>query len=361
MKSISFAKGEVDKTLMCEIWSTIQRYRGCFYKEKSCRDAEELMMLVFHHMLDHYKPENGSLVGYMLKLISSMSKSRGKETSCDFLEDTLSDELDKQAAASGNSSDLVTKVIESLDTDEEKFTAVAELALGNMTFFNLMCESLINRVTTTRYFPDSFIHSSLALVRRCGGENFNRMCLYIYRKYKAKFNQFMAGGLDETSSWRELDGGLIAKNTSKRVLLINKGTKEVCKDPDIEDWEVKGQLKGKRIIKVPYQDLYKRVIDMLEDDNINPLKFTIGYSYICRSIGGSLSDVNVKLFTQYDTFRHELVTNLVYDLNARYMAFGSKCVYMLAAPRDGSLLEIPKRVVRGIKLELEAIDVTPNS
>ena len=199
MKSISFAKGEVDKTLMCEIWSTIQRYRGCFYKEKSCRDAEELMMLVFHHMLDHYKPENGSLVGYMLKLISSMSKSRGKETSCDFLEDTLSDELDKQAAASGNSSDLVTKVIESLDTDEEKFTAVAELALGNMTFFNLMCESLINRVTTTRYFPDSFIHSSLALVRRCGGENFNRMCLYIYRKYKAKFNQFMAGGLDETS------------------------------------------------------------------------------------------------------------------------------------------------------------------
>lgn len=359
MKSVSFSKAEFDQTLCYEAWSAIVQYRYFFYKV-SRGDTDELMMKVFEHIMTHYKPECGELVPYMISLARSMSKRDGKIVPCDFLENTLSDALDKQASASGVSNDMVDSILDGLDTTEEKFISVAELALGHMNFFNLMCEALINKSSATRYFPEPYIKSCLALCKRCGGEQFNEICLHLYRKYKSKFNWFMSSSLEAEGSWRELDSGLINKNESKRVKIVKKGTDIPCKDPDIEEWEIKGTLGNKRVLKIPYKDIFNYIIDLIEEDGINPIKFTIGSSYICRSLGGSLSVVNVSLFSQYDIFKLELLTNLIYDLEARHMAVGSECVYMLASnEKDGSLKKVPKRVVRGITLDFDVIDVTP--
>lgn len=360
MKSISFSKTEFNKSLCYEVWTCIHQYRFYFRKISNGRDSNELMMDVFDHMMEHYNPECGQILPYMLTLARTMSKTSNKDIPCDFLEDTLADALDEQLNSEiKDDSEMLETVSVRIDTTDSQMISVIKLALSFMNFFNMMCEALINRDSTTRYFPDPYIKSCLRLSNRCGAEKFNRLCLDLYRGYKSKFNWFL-GSLDCDSSWRELDSGLVSKNESKRIRLLKKGTNIECSDPDTEEWEVSGVLRDKKIFKVPYQKVRKQVLAMVNANEISPLKFIIGDTYICRSLGGSLSVINAPFSSQEEVFKLEVLTNCIHDLYARYLAWGSECVYMLASPRsDGSFAKIPFRLVGGIALDFSAIDVTP--
>ena len=356
MKSISIAHDELDSSLCYDAWTIIQKFKFYFQKV-SHGDGNELMLSVLEHVLQHYNPDYGELAPYILSLSRTMSKRDVRVTPVDFLEWTLTDEIDRQASVSGNQADLVDEVMTRIDTTEDKVVAVIELALSNMTFFNLMCESMVNMSSTTKYFPDYFRKSCLKLLSRCGGKKFTDICMYIYRKYKSDFNKFMGSDVENAGkAWRELDKGVIQRNTSKRIILVEKGTNIPVKDPDKCEWEIQGILGERRILKVPYIDLMNIMIDFIDSDEINPIKFTIGESYICRTLGGSLSVVNTNLFYQYDNFKLELLTNLVYDLDARILVCGEESVYMLA---NKDYPQMPERVIRGIPVAFEVVDVTP--
>ena len=378
MKSLTFMRAEIALQLYYDAWNALQRYRYLFLRDGR-GDADELMARVFEHILHHYTKEKGDLEPYLVSLSHSMGKWDGRMLPVDFLENTLSDEVDRQAARSGVSSDLVDDVLQRLDTFDEKYVALTELALEFMLPFNTMCRHWRSQSSAYVYFPDGFKESALKLMKRFGsGTDFYKVCQSIYLKHHSDFELFMQPRPkhniktpdDGIFNWHNVEQGSLKHGKSKRVRLIKPGTKGQgpdgkgipCKDPDKHPYEIYGKLYGSRLVKVYYKDLFDLVVDYLEDDTMNPLKYTIGDSYICRSLGGSLSTINPSLFEMYNVFRLELLTTLLYDMGtkSKYLACGSECVYLLVnLKEDGTLPTIPQRNISGIQINLTAVDITP--
>lgn len=366
MKSVSFAKDDFDSIRCYQILTEIKKLYSYFYKFNK-GNVDVAMSDALYHALEHYNPEKGDLVPYLKKLAREISKPDPRMTYVDFLEQTASEDVERYGRRTTvvSEGDLGSDYIEEKNTTQpdKSREQIVELALQHMNFFMVMCESLRSRNTATKYFPKAFKTSCLRLINKI--PDFTKICMSIYDEYANAFREFIAEENIEDTKWRELDAGLVKKYTSKRVKFYLKGNPDVvCTDPDRQEWEIRGALSGKRIFKVPYKAVYDYMMDLIDSDVTNQIKFCIDDSYIFRTLGGSISCVNSSLFNQYNVFLLEVITNLLYDLGARYLMTGSECLYFLAPANKvitGEPQSIPHRVIRGIELKFSLYDVTPVS
>jgi hypothetical protein len=178
-------------------------------------------------------------------------------------------------------------------------------------------------------------------------------------EYGDDFKWFLEiGAKDE--NWKEADFILIRNSYSKRFKFLNKVTGLDVKDADIEDFTFQGKLDSgvtrKKVIKVPYYELWDYFCNLIDDTETNEMKFVIGDSYIIRTFGGSLSVLNSNLFNIYDIVRNEILTNVLQDTGGRIINVGSENIYLLCNHTMNK--EQMQRTVHGYTFSLDYIDIT---
>lgn len=354
LQSFSYMES-IDDSLYYLLWSNIEKLRRYF--SKFCgRNTDEAMQATLMHSLTHYTKAKGDISCYIKALARDITKDNGRLVFVDFLEQTLAEDDNdtKPKVDTGSISDFSGVVVNDMIYDY-KYKKIVELALCFIDKFMLLCEALINKDTSTSYYPSIFIKECIKLSRSC--ENFNQLCITLYTEYKDKFVEFLSYDLKTsgTNVWKETDYPLIAQSVSKRFKFVNPDTGEVVQDPDVEPFKLVGNLGKKKVFKVRYYELWELMCDYVDSADINVMRFTIGDSYIVRTLGGSLSVINPDLFNIYDLCRMEILTNVLNDLAARYISIGSENFYLLVSDDDR---EIKKRVVKGIPIELVAEDIT---
>ena len=336
LKSFAFGS-DLDVLLLYDIYNAIQSSRYYFYK--FCGSAaEEAMHLTLFHALSHYKPENGDMGAYVRSLARTILRDRYANTvsPVDFLEDT--------APEVGRRASVEKEVLDKL-SEEECYADIVKLALTCMSQFVIMCDSLERKDSSTLYVPDYFITECLNLQTKY--ESFFYVCREIYETYKEDFLRFIAE--DKDTGWSEANFTLINTRTNSKISFISHKTKRVSEDPDLEDCYVQGNIGNKRIISIPYTNQLNKMCNLIDEEGINAMRFSIGDEYILRTLGGSVSVLSPSLFGEYDLCEAEILTNLLKDTNGRYLCKGSKNMYFLV----NEVPEIPSRVVRGIYLSFD--------
>lgn len=357
MKSFSYMDTTITGSLYYLLWSEIEKLRRYF--SKFCgQNTDEAMQATLVHALTHFSESKGDVSVYIKSLARDITKDNNRLIFVDFLEQTLAsddfDDYNKPKVDTGSINDFSQSLINDIMLKSYKRKEVIELALCFMDKFMLMCDSIINRDTTTNYYPDIFIKECLKLSK--GFEYFNQLCVSIYRQYKDKFVEFLSYDLKTQGDWRETDYPTIYQSLSKRLKLVNPQTGKVVDDPDIEDFKLAGNLGNKRVLKVYYYDLWDLMCNYVDSTDINVMRFTIEDSYIIRTLGGSITIVNPDLFNIYDLCRTEILSNVLHDLNARCIGVGSECFYLFI--NNGGRTQIPSRVIKGIPINLSVEDIT---
>lgn len=355
-----FVKEEFRPSVWYQVWEELGSLKGYLYKV--CKhDAKNARVRVFEHAIAHYKPEKGNLNAYLRKLIDTSVKRNPKFTPVDttIIDATVEEGAQRFNEYTGLSSrQLEVQVEEAIISNTEKLEKVASLALSNMRYFLLYARQVISRDLTTYYFPDTFKKETYRCFSFCK-EDFHPLVLHIYNSHKSGFETFLTE-CSVGDAYRELDMDTIEKRTSKRLVLKDKNGGTLF-DPDVTQWYIKN-LGDKRIIKVYYKEIYESLCDLVDAEGCNAIKYTIGETYIFKTLGGSLSLINVPLFRMYDIIRYELITNMLYDFNARLLSVGSECVYLLQSPTcTGEYIAPKTRVIRGFELSFEYRDVTPEA
>lgn len=352
LRSFAFIQKDINPKLYYETWNEIQKWKYYFYKFAGT-NAEEAMHLTLVHTLTHYDGV-GNLSAYIKKLAREIAKESGKVVPVDFMEQTLADsEEDMEVGVrinTGKAPSFENQIINEMTTKYDKID-IQLLALEFLDKFVLLCESLRNHDTTTKYYPEIFISTCLNLSRKY--EDFNNLCLTLYDEYQDDIEWFL--GLDDNlGDWKETDFSLIRSSVSKRILLMNEDTEEPCEDADNEVLYIKGALKGRRVYKVRYYEIWDRLCDLVDAYETNECKFIMGDNYILRTLGGSYSVLNSDLYNFYDLIRDEIATNILYITNSKLLNIGTQCVYILATDE----INLPKIIVKGIPIEFKVEDIT---
>lgn len=362
MKSFSFEVDEPIGDNWFEVWREIEKNKRYFLKYCG-DDADEAMQRVLIHTLTHYNPDKGSLKYYILALAKNILRRNNKICFVDFLEQTVQEDMEEvnisgsnknKGVMSENVSDFADDLVNDIYLSEDRYSDVAELALLQMDMFLMLCDALINRDSSTRYYSDSFIKSCLKISKKCN--NFNELCLRIYYEYNIEMKDFLSKDMDKYGTWKEADFVYIGKRTSKRVILVDNYGNTIT-DADKEYFSIKGNISGKKIVKVGYNSIYEKILSLVDSDNTNCMKFFIGNQYIVRTLGGSHSIINPPLYNIYDLVLAEIVTNLLRDIDGILLCVGSENLYCLC--NENKNIAIPDRRVRGIDLHFnyEVVDL----
>lgn len=359
MKSYSFDKPEVSGNRYYEIWSEIDRLRNYF--RKFCgAETDEAMNKTWCHCLSHFDETKGDLRAYVKSLAKTIVQTDGREVSVDFLENTVNDSQDdddlqpeKRGFHQRIKSDFSDSIIDTMYLSLDRTDELASLALSNMPWFLKLCESIILRDSTSEYYSKPFVEGFKSLYSR--SNNLFQACIEMYETYGDGMREFLEMDTDNDGTWVEADFTYINLRTSKRVYLTTPkgGSIEYA---DMEPFIVKGSTKGKKIIRVKYVDQHEMMLDRIDSPVSNEMKFFIGDKYIIRTLGGSLSVVDVPLYNMYSLVQSEILTNLLRDTkNSSLLNVGYEYMYFLCkADYD---LYIPKRTIRGIELEFKAEEV----
>lgn len=337
-----------------DAWQEIERMRYYFYKFAG-PNADEAMARTLMHVITHFDANKGYLPDYVRKLARTIEKKNNKLVLVDFLEDTVyEDDIEDTNASIYASKKRVTDVadeaIENVMQKENYYKDIQKLALEFMDKFVLLSKALIQHDTNTTYYPEPFIKACMDLMHKYN--NFNQACIDIYTENDENFQWFLSLDNNDTE-WRETDYLLFAQRESKRVLLINKVTKEVVKDCENEKFGIQGNLgtkaNPKYVLKVDFSKAWHTMCDLIDDSYCNEMKFVLGDNYIIRTLGGSYSVVNPIKTNMYNLVRDEIVTNILLMFNCRLLSVGKTTAYILANDIDickDYLLEI-----KGVNIE----------
>jgi len=360
MKSLSFTKDDIFDGERCRyVWEGIQTMRP-YINKVSKGSADTLMGVLFVHAMEHFDPAKGDIRAYVVALSKNIWKNRHKEVfsdETDFLFLASADKQGSKASADGVAHSVIDcrglddDIANKMELEEGKSSKIAELALVYTNFFILLCESLITKNSTTKYFPDNFIKECLRLSKVC---NFNRDCLLLYDRYKDDLTNFLAQDIKQGVSWREADYTMISSRVCKRASLESASGEEIF-DLDLQPLIVKGNIKGKSVIRIKYSDILNSMADLIESDGINAMRFTIDGTYITKTLGGSLSTINPNLFNIYDLCKDEILSNMLRETEGRYLGSGSSYMYFLI----DEVKPIKSRTVKGVdmKFEVEVLDL----
>lgn len=360
LQSYAFAPREIGADSFYAVWSEINSLKWYFYKFAGRQRADEAMHRTLIHTLTHFNPD-GNLSAYVKKLAREITKDSGRLVCVDFLEQTLEDSDMSETSAKvdlGSVSDFSSEVLDNLERRVNRRPEVVEVALEFLDRFLVLCEALINHDTSTVYYPAPFISSCLSIVKRC--PNFNDMCIDLYMQYSEDIRWFLDIVQQREGVWKETDYQLIRSRESHRVRLCNPSTGEDVVDADLEDWQVVGNLgsgkSAKRVVRIPYGDIWERMCDLVDSPDINIMKFVIDNRYIIRTLGGSQSLVNTDLYNIYDLLRMEILTNLLIATGGRVLNVGSESMYLLCFERV--VPGVGSWVIGDFRMDFEYIDVT---
>lgn len=360
MDSYSFEKAEVSGELFRRAWQEINEMH-LYYKKVWGSDYEEAMHRSLMHSINHYDESVGDWKPYIKSLASTINRPSNKEICVDFIENVAEDwsALDDYAQKKTGcirlqphndfSGDLIEGIWMSMDRTDE----VQKLALDSMSWFLKLCESYSSRNSGMEYYPVPFKESVRSLLRKCN--QFMDICLKIYDEYGDSMKQFLSLDSENVGSWIEADYTYIGTRESKRVTLVSPATKEKVFFPDVEDFVVKGSMKDKKIVRVRFIEQHEAMLDLVDSDVSNQMKFIVGNHYITRTLGGSVSIVDAELSNTYSLIEDEILTNLLRDTKSSYLTVGKEYIYLLC--KSDYDLSIPERTIRGIKLQFEAEEV----
>lgn len=355
MKSYSFELGEIAGSRYYTIWSEIQANR--LYFRKFCgAEADEAMQTALVHSLKHFDENKGSLQGYIKALAKTLAYPDGRCICVDFLEQTLddNDNSEERRQLIKHDSDFSSELIDEMYLSVDRSSEVADLALGNMDKFIILCKAIKSKNSTTMYYSETFVRSCLEMFKKC--KNFNEVCLELYEEYGKEMEEFLSLDENNIGSWCEADYTFLNSRKSRRVVLLNEsGT--LIDDADNEEFYVKGSIKDKKIIRIKYKDVYENMLDLIDSPCTNEIKFVIGERFIIKTLGGSLTVCSPNLYNIYDLVLDEILTNLLKDIrNSSILNIGSECIYLLC--RNDCKLEIPERIIRGIPLNFDVEEVS---
>lgn len=359
MKSYSFDKPEISGNRYYEIWSEIERLRNYF--RKFCgAETDEAMNKTWYHCLSHFDETKGDLRAYVKSLAKTIVQPDGREVSVDFLENTVDEALDDEDVEQSNrgfhqriKSDFSDTLIDDMYMSLDRTDELASLALSNMSWFLKLCESIINKDSTSEYYSKPFVEGFKSLYSR--SNNLFQTCIQMYEEYGEGMREFLNMDKHNEGTWIEADFTYINLRTSRRVSLQSP-TGGSIEYADMEPFQVKGSMKGKKIVRVKYSDQHEMMLDRIDSPVSNEIKFFIGNRYIIRTLGGSVSVVDVPLFNMYTLVQNEILTNLLRDTkNSALLNVGYEYMYFLC--KSDYDLYIPKRVIRGIELEFKAEEV----
>ena len=237
LKSYSFMHDDIDMDFYYSVWHEIERLHWYFVKFAGV-NTEEAKHRTLMHTLTHFNPSLGNLSAYVKKLAREITKNSGREVLVDFLENTVSDEIEDTGISgngridTGRVKDFSLDVIDDIvNSDNNRRVDIEKLALDFMNNFVMLCEALINHDTSTKYYPELFIKSCLDLNSVC--HNFNKLCLDVFMEYGDDMKLFLSLYNDECV-WRESDFTMIRQSYSKRILFLNAVTKQPVEDADKE-------------------------------------------------------------------------------------------------------------------------------
>lgn len=361
MKSFAFMADEVEPSFYYSLKSELDGLKY-YFKRFAGANADEATQRTLLHAITHFDSSKGDLPAYLKKLAREITKDNGRLVLVDFLENTLTDDVEDTnrtpTVDTGRISDFSDDVIDKIDLECEDFQDIIFLALGFLEKFVLMCESIIARDTSVAYYPEVFKQESLKLSKKYRG--FNDICVRFYREHGSRIKEFL--GYEECTDgvWREADYSQIRTSLSRRVLLLNKKTGSVVNDADLEDFVLSTPISSNNIkrylIKVRYVDLFDKLADYLFEDNSNVLKFVLCDHYVIRTLGGSWSCIDADLYELCNLIRAEILTNILYETAGRVLNIGSECFYLLCTEKYG--FDLKPRVKNGIKINLIAEDIT---
>lgn len=361
MRSYSFYTEVADEQLWSDIYGTIQDLKW-YFRKFAKGNADDAMHMALMHSLTHYNPSLGDLNVYIKSLARDITKDNGKVVFVDFMEQTLSGDTNDVSQNTATVNMTGGKVLDFSDTVVDDMVAaykhredVVTLALQYMDKFLLMCDSLSCNDTTTSYYPETFVKACLRLVKKYS--TFNKDCIDLYFEVGDMMRWFVADIPTEGAEWMEVDYSYISTNTSNRLKLVDPRTGFILGKQNPDDYPTLGvsmRLGSKRVIKVNYKGVWNMLCDMVDDETINQIRFTLDDQYIVRTLGGAWSLPNTSLFNEYGLMRDEIVTNILQDTKGRLLGVGSDNIYILISDE----FEIPNRTVRGIPISFTFEDIT---
>lgn len=336
---------------------------------KNKGDPSEILDTVYHHAMEHYDPEKGELIPYLVTLLRSTRTTDTREVHFENQDKVVSDQILRVGSRKDRvfGSTVIVNTDPHISPRVDKFSdvyeQVAEFALGSLPEFIPFCEAVKTRNSTNLHFSPAFKKQARRLYS--ASEHFLGICLDIYSQYGDAMKEFIeeqpkiAG--KEAELWVEAEYKT-DRLISRRISLVRPDG-SVCSDPDTEPFKIKGSLGDKHLYRVRYREMYDLMEEYIDSLEYNPIKFSIGNSYIFRTLGGSYSVLNLSLFTEYEAVRMEMITNIARDLgNARYITWGSECFYFLVPPprNPDAGFPLPKdREIRGVKIHFDSEDITP--
>ena len=362
LNSMQFLHKEPDIGLCIRIWIELQQLRG-YFRWCNSADVEESISATYNHAITHYDSSKGDLTAYLKALARTIHKTRTSkvELACDFSSVTGVSKYGVTTSANilhthMQEEDFSLDVIDDIHVKNTYRGKVECLALSNISAFLDLCTALQqeDRTVPNKDFPKSFMKDCIALVKG----PFKFTCLDVYTKYKKVLTWYMSQNLG-ASGWQKLDPTL-CKGASKNcsVALVDAFTGDIVYDADRYAYRLQGYLKGaKRIVKVSYIDVWEKLCDLLDSPKTTLLKCQLGSHYVCRTLGGSESVLDVDITNLYDNIRLEILTNILYKLNvASVLNVGSECFYLLH--KGGLIQDKITFDVNGMSLTFTCEDIT---
>lgn len=331
---------EVKPSDFYEAWREIEKMRFYFYKFAGA-NAEEAMQNTLMHVITHFDASKGSLPDYVRKLARTIEKKNNRLVLVDFLEETVSEDDTDDVNASiykgaQKTQDVADEAIDNIMAKENYFKDVEKLALEFMDKFVILAKALMQHDTNTTYYPEPFIKACMDLIHKYS--DFNKACIDIYNENSEDFQWFLDLETSTGVDWRETDYLLFAQRESKRVVLLNRKTREPVVDCEKEPFVVKGNLgtkaNPKYVLKVDFAKAWHTMCDLIDDLYSNEMKFVIGDNYIIRTLGGSYSVLNPIKTNMYALVRDEIITNILLMFNCRVLSVGKTTAYILANDLD---------------------------
>lgn len=334
----SYAKDNIlDAELCREIICTVDGLKYYFVKFNKAK-YNEAMHRAVHHALSHYDESSGQLIPYIKSLARTILKDYNNKIMP--VEDT-------EIHTTEHTPDITDEVLEMFESTEIDVDGVAELALTYMNYFLTMCVSILKEDVSPVYFPKEFKLACLKLAKN-NPQQFNQVVLELYREHATSMKEFISIKDKFDKNWVEADYSLIQKETSRRVRLYSD-----TNNLDRGKLKISGRYTNKRIIKVYYRDILEYLCDLVDSEENNILRYNIGDNYIIRTLGGSVSVVNVPLFNMYDLIRDEILTNAINSVKGKFLGAGSEYFYFLT----GNELDMTPKVFGSLRITFEYEEV----
>lgn len=359
--SISFMQAGVDTSLYYEASEAIKSLQY-YFKKFNGADYEEAMSRTLNHILTHFngsKLSSSDIKPYVKKLARTILQEPRRDIPTDFIEDTTienkehSFEPNANTVNLGSISDFSNDVVDRLYCDAESLNLMFKFMLLNLEEYKKFCLELKDGGRQMKGYSPEFRANLYKLAKVV--TDLTAKLLELYDLYESEINTFL--GCELAGIWYEADYNLIAKSTSKRVKVLQKGYDKNF-DMDYNPYCVNGrryiESNNKHIYKVRYIDFWEQMCDMLDSDVSNRMKCILGEYTIVKTCGGSISVLNPDLFTIYDLVRDELLTNLLRDTSYKLIGVGSKNFYILGDTN----YNIPCRFLNGIRVQFELVDIT---